>query len=225
MDSEVIREYERVAKGLRGMGISHEAKRREVLQLLRDWRAFHTPFGGAMPTDESHLRSAEYTSGGYIESGDEFHPHDRRRLAESMDYLRHALTLLRIEDFDAWLSLRRPYLSDTADFALVSEWREKARRGSEDARGVIELHDRGVGRLAGYLANTSLYVVFPKRMSSMREKQIERRNDELWSLYKTFRYSDGMSRNKAIEKASEHCGYGRSRGYEIVDGREGRRAS
>ncbi|CAA9417696.1 MAG: hypothetical protein AVDCRST_MAG03-2314 [uncultured Rubrobacteraceae bacterium] len=47
-------------------------------------------------------------------------------------------------------------------------------------------------------------------------------NDELFGLYKNFRYGDGLSRNKAIEKAAEHCGYGRSRGYEIVGIREGK---
>lgn len=47
-------------------------------------------------------------------------------------------------------------------------------------------------------------------------------NDELFGLYEIFRYGDGMSRNRTIEKAAEHCGYGRSRGYKIVEIREGK---
>jgi hypothetical protein len=40
--------------------------------------------------------------------------------------------------------------------------------------------------------------------------------------YGTFRYGDGMNRNKVIEQAAKHTGYDRSRGYQIVDIREGK---
>jgi hypothetical protein len=104
----------------------------------------------------------------------------------------------------------------------VAEWRRKAERGNEEAKGALELHDLALRVLAILLHGVDLYVVFPRRMTSREEKQVERRNDEFFSLYKRYRHEDGMSRNKAIETAAEHCGYGRSRGYEIVDLREGK---
>jgi hypothetical protein len=75
--------------------------------------------------------------------------------------------------------------------------------------------------LAMFLEDRNLYVVFPKRITSREEKQVDRMNDEFFGLYKTFRYGDGMSRNKAIEKAADHTGYSQSRAYEIVGLREG----
>jgi hypothetical protein len=47
-------------------------------------------------------------------------------------------------------------------------------------------------------------------------------NDEFLGLYKTFRYGDGMIDNRAIEKAADHTGYSRLRGYELVEVREGK---
>lgn len=76
--------------------------------------------------------------------------------------------------------------------------------------------------LAILLPGVDLYVVFPKRMTSREERQVERRNDEFFALYRRYRNVERMSRNKAIETAAEHCGYGRSRGYEIVELREGK---
>lgn len=76
--------------------------------------------------------------------------------------------------------------------------------------------------LAMFLEKERLHIVWPKRMTTREETQVDRMNDELFGLYKNFRYGDGLSRNKAIEKAAEHCGYGRSRGYEIVGIREGK---
>jgi hypothetical protein len=46
-------------------------------------------------------------------------------------------------------------------------------------------------------------------------------NEELFALYRTFRYADGMSRNRAIERATDHTGYSRVSAYEIVTLREG----
>jgi hypothetical protein len=59
-------------------------------------------------------------------------------------------------------------------------------------------------------------------MTSREEKQVERCNDEFFALYRRYRDEEKMSRNKAIETAAEHCGYSRSRGYEIADIREGK---
>ena len=175
-----------------------------------------------MPLDETGVADASYGPAGLIEAGQGFDKKHRTRLKKTYRDLDHALRLLKAADHDLWIALHRPYLSDTADPSIVAEWRRKAERGNEDAKGAVELHDLALRVLAILLHGVDLYVVFPKRMSTREEKQVDRMNDEFFALYKTFRYGDGMSRNKAIEKAAEHCGYGRSRGYEIVEVREGK---
>lgn len=202
----------------------NEAKKREVLQLLRDYRPWHTPHGGAMPLDETGVIDAAYGPAGLIQAGQAFESKHRKLLRETYRDLDHALNILKAADHDLWISLHRPYLSDIGDSSIVAEWRKKAERGNGEAQGAVELHDLAIRVLAILLYNVDLFVVFPKRMTSREEKRVERRNDELFALYKTFRYGDGMSRSKAIEKAAEYCGYGRSRGYEIVGLREGRPA-
>jgi hypothetical protein len=199
-----------------------ESKKREVLQLLKDYRAWHTPHGGAMPLDETGVMDASYGPAGLIEARQGFEKEHRARLTKTYRDLDHALKLLKAVYHDLWITLRRPYLSDTADLSVVAEWRRKAERGNKDAQGTVELHDLAVRVLAILLHGVDLYVVFPKRMTSREEKQVERRNDEFFALYRRYRDEERMSQNKAIETAAEHCGYGRSRGYEIVDLREGR---
>jgi hypothetical protein len=49
--------------------MASESKKREVLQLLRDYRAWHTPHGGAMPLDETGVADASYGPAGLIEAG------------------------------------------------------------------------------------------------------------------------------------------------------------
>lgn len=205
------------------MGI--EAKKREFLQLLKDYRSFHSAFGGALALDETHVRDASYGLAGLIEAGSEFAPRQRTALAESYQKLELALKVLKGEDFPAWLALLTPYLGDPGDPSVVARWREDAKKqppAGFTGRLFSERHDRAIEKLAGYLAEHELYVVWPKRMTSREEKQFERRNDEFFALYERYRFEDRMSRNKAIETAAEHCGYGRSRGYEIVDLREGK---
>jgi AraC-like DNA-binding protein len=92
-------------------------------------------------------------------------------------------------------------------------------------RRFLQRHDQAIEQLAENLEDTDLHVVFPKRMTSREEKQVDRGNYELFSLYRIFRDEEGMSRNKAIETAADHCGYGRSRAYEIVSIREGRESA
>jgi len=41
-------------------------------------------------------------------------------------------------------------------------------------------HDRAIRTLAGYLSKHDHAVMFPKRMISHEEKQMDHRNDELW---------------------------------------------
>ena len=68
--------------------------------------------------------------------------------------------------------------------SVVAGWRRKAERGNRDAKGAVELHDLAVRVLAILLYGVDLYVVFPKRMTSREEKQVERRNDEFFVPYR-----------------------------------------
>lgn len=129
--------------------------------------------------------------------------------------------MLRQEDFRAWMSLVTPYLGDPGDPSVVAEHRAKANEGLFSARLFVDRHERALRLLTMFLEKKRLHVVWPKRMTSREEKQVERRNDELYATYRRLR-EDGMMRGKAIETAAEHCGYGRSRGYEIVGIREGK---
>ena len=48
-------------------------------------------------------------------------------------------------------------------------------------------HDRAIRTLAGYLSKHDHAVMFPKRMISHEEKQIDHRNDELRGPYRRLR--------------------------------------
>lgn len=54
---------------MKGTKISSEAKQREVLQLLKDYRAYHSAYGGAMPLDETHAMDAAYGPAGIVNRG------------------------------------------------------------------------------------------------------------------------------------------------------------
>ena len=222
------------------------------MQLLRDYRAFHTAFGGARPFDETNVVDAAYGPAGYIGAGQAFDKADRRLLAESFAHLEHALTLLQKEHMAAYLVLLSPYLSDPADPSLVEAWRERERKWERERERLrqtkaktdaeraerqrrlaehekkkprlAEWHDLAVDKLAGYLERVDLYVAWPARMSSQQETQIERRNDELYALYRKLR-EEKMGKTKAVETAAEMCGYSERRAWEIVRSRESARAS
>lgn len=209
--------------------MASEAKKREVLQLLRDWRAWHTPHGGAMPLDETGLIDAAYGPAGLIQAGQVFEKRHRKLLRETYDYLDHALNILKTADHELWIALHRPYLSDAADSSIVVEWRKKAERGNEDAKGAVELHDLAIRVLAILLYNVDLFVVFPARMTSREEKDVERRNDEYFALYERLRddlLAGGLSQRsanrQAIRDAAQMSGYSEPRGYEIVRLRTGK---
>lgn len=199
-----------------------ESKRREVLQLLRDYRTWHTPHGGAMPLDETGVIDAAYGPAGLIQAGQAFHKRDRYLLKQTYRNLDHALSILKVADHDLWIVLHRPYLSDVGDSSIVAEWRKKAERGNEDARGAAELHDLAVRVLSILLYKVELHVVFPKRMTSQEDKEIDRRNDELYSLYRRFR-EEGKNKTTAVKDSASITGYSESRAWEIVKVRESAR--
>lgn len=125
-----------------------EAKRREILQLLKDYRPWHTPHGGAMPLDETGVIDAAYGPAGLIQTGQAFPRKDRRLLRETYEDLDHALNILKVADHDLWIALHRPYLSDAADASVVAEWRRKAGPIDEAEHGLRELlyRTRGSGK-------------------------------------------------------------------------------
>ncbi len=172
------------------------AKERDVLQLLKDYRAFVSPFGSAMPLDETHMVDAAYGPAGFVEAGAGYEERDVKLLAKSLRKLVLALKVLRGEDFDAWASLIEPYLSDPADPGSVDEMRRKVEKldaensrvraentrrekkgkpplpekvGHVIARQQLERHDRAIRRLSVYLRRERLHAVYPKLMSKREE--------------------------------------------------------
>lgn len=168
-----------------------------------------------MPLEETGLKDANYGPAGYVEAGQE-HRKNRELLAESYEALEHAITLLKAdgqEGFTCWLTLLGPYLGEPGDPSLVDVWRKRGYHGR------VEWHDRAVEKLAWYLRATDLFVVWPKRMTSQEEKQIERRNDELHALYQRLR-EDGKSKTQAVKDAAAMTGYSERRAWEIVGVRD-----
>ena len=167
-----------------------------------------------MPLDETGVVDAAYGPAGYIEAGMYYPKRDRGRLAKSYEDLGHAITIEKrtAEGFLAWVLLLEAYFGSEADPDVVNRWRRAG-----DYR--IVRHDAFVEHLAYHLRKTDLYVVWPKRMTSQEEKQIERRNDELYGMYKTLR-SEGRGKSQAVKEAATRCGYSERRAWDIVRTRE-----
>lgn len=196
--------------------MASESKKREVLQLLREYRAYWSPFGGARPLDETHVSEAAYGPAGYVETGMYYTKSQREALRQSYERLEYAITIEKAhpEGFLTWVLLQSSYFGDPADPSIVAEWRKTPGHR-------IRRHDSFVERLSHHLRNVDLSVVWPKRMSSREEKQVERMNDEFYSLYRRLR-EEGTKKRAAIQQAATMCGYSESRGYEIVRIRDGK---
>src|SRR4028118_2158126 len=76
---------------------------RDVEQLLKDYRAWHSAYGGARALEDTGVKDASYGPAGYIWTGAAFDRGDRRLLAESYEALEHALTMLKIRENHLWL--------------------------------------------------------------------------------------------------------------------------
>lgn len=206
--------------------MASESKRREVLQLLKEWRSFHSPFGGAFALEDATMKDASYGPAGFIEEGMEYPKKQRGRLKQSYQDLSHAIEIEKAttEGMAAWLLLHECYFGDPGDPAIVSEWRK-----ASDYR--IDYHDRFISRLADHLRHKDLYVIWPARMSVREETQLERRNDELFKEYeqlKAEKIREGLPERsanaQAVNIAATRHGYRRSRAYEIVQIRTGKKA-
>jgi hypothetical protein len=103
---------------------------------------------------------------------------------------------------------------------VVDDWRRKAERRYLSAARFVERHDAAIARLADYLKDEDLYAIFPRRISSRKETDVGKRNDEFYGLYRKL-IDAGETKRKAIQTAAEWCIYSEPRGYEIVRVREG----
>lgn len=183
-----------------------------------------------MATEDSHLRSAEYGPGGMVVEGAYYDRAEVADLKRSFADLEDALARLRNSDREAYYALIGPYLSDPADPSMVEDWRRKTKqivRGRlfvvRHERAVAN-HDLAIELLAMDLARRSLYVRWPKRMTSQEADSIEKRNQEVYETYLRFR-EDGMKKTRAIEEAAKIQDYSRSRVFVIVGLRDDARRS
>lgn len=193
-------------------------RERQVLQLLKDYRAWHTAYGGSLSAEDSHIRTAAYGPAALIETGAYWTRKERPRMEVSYWKLEHAITLMRESD-DAidrlcWLVLLNVYLGDSADPGVVGHWRKVKPE-------LANWHDEAVKRLTKPLLSHDLYVVWPQRMTSRQAKLVEQANDEMYNLYKTLR-GEGTPKSEAVEQAALLCGYGKTRAWKIVQTREGK---
>lgn len=181
------------------------SKQRDVLQLLKDYRAWHTPYGGAISPDESEgVAETSYGPAGYIEAGMAFEKHGRSLLAESMALLDEALGRLARENFVRWYVLREPYLDDAADSSLVDHWRAWAPQ-SDTCAAKLGLHDKAIATLAEYLEDVDLYPVYPKLMSEKERHDMARQNAEAYAIYQRVRVA-GNSERKSAEMTADALG-------------------
>lgn len=240
--------------------MSTEAKKREVLQLLKDWRTWHSAFGAAASTDAELNLDAKgsYGPAGMIFTGAEFDKTDRKLLEQSFLALWGSLTRMQrqasvgkhsscgycmpgdrdITGSSAYSALIEPYLSDPADFSIVQDLRDRVRKLDKEnkqrqrakpskppkvalvsPRRFLERHDAAIEWLAKDLQHEELHVVWPARMTSQEEKEIDRRNDELYALYARLR-DDGKKKTDAVKVAADMTGYSERRAWDIVTGRQ-----
>lgn len=189
-------------------------KMAEIEQLLKDYVAYHYPSSlqGTMNTEAQRPGPGSWPLAKlqYLERSP--------LLKKTYEHLDRALEQLRREHWPEWLLIRTAYLDPDTSPSKVAHWRKLA-KDHLGARLQLEMLEDGIRTLARYLADVELHVIWPQRMTSREEKQVERRNDELYAVYLRHR-EEGTSRGKAIEKAATECGYSPGRASKIVKLRE-----
>ena len=191
------------------------ATRQDVIQLLRDFRAFHTPYGGAAAMGEgANMADAAYGPSGLILRGQdhELGSGGLAALADSYYKLGHALRLLQGEDtrgMAAYLVLLHPYLGNPGDPSVVHIWH----RDGDNRWG---WHEYAIDRLYHYLRRHDLFVPQPSLMSEKEEKAVESQNAEILAVYERSRVA-GMRKAEAIRVAAELCRVGTDTVYRILD--------
>jgi len=209
-------------------------KERQVLQLLRDYLAYFSPFGGAAPLDDaSNITEASYGPAGIILAGMAFAPIDRQRLRYSYRKLNVALGILQRDHMALWVSLVEPYLKDEADPGIVSDWRvrlaqldaenqrrRKAKKPPKVAlvttRRMLERHDKAIERLAKYLRDVDLHYLPARIMSGQEEAKTERQNAEVYAVFQRLRVS-GLTQKAATELTAENFGVSTSMVERVVE--------
>lgn len=184
-----------------GSALSNEAKRRDVLELLRGYRAYHAIYGSAMALEDSHLRSADYGPSGLIRTGAMYYDEDGVNLtllAESYGHLDRALEQARESPddrvFSAWILLKSPFTGDPGDPSLYEKWKRTHPQTAQE-----------VDILVSWLARKmpdDLYVVFPRLMSEVEDKKIENQNAEINAIFHRIRATGKTERVAAEQTAA-----------------------
>lgn len=203
--------------------------------MLKDYRAFHSAFGGAIPLDETGVRDASYGPAGLITTGAGFEKNDVPGLTKSYKKLDQALKILQEMDFLAWAALQEPYFSDTADSSVVNRWRktldeldkENERRRKATPRRPekvahvymrlqLDRHERAVKTLARYLKGVDLHVVYPKLLSERERAAGEAHNAQVYAYYQRARVA-GRTHRGAISQTAVKFGISEDEAERIVE--------
>lgn len=104
--------------------------KKAVLQLLADFRAWHTAYGGTGGIINLQ-ELGEHGPAGLITEGMAFDKGDRKLLQESYEYLRRELYYEQRNHSGDWIALIEPYLADPADHTIVERWRRRANEQDE----------------------------------------------------------------------------------------------
>ena len=159
---------------------------------------------------------ASFGPAGYVETGMAFGDEAKTLLKESYVALDQALIMLQNGtplQRAGYLLLLSPYLGDPADPSLVTKWRDNP----SDCR--TEWHDRTIDEIAEILRAVDLYVAWPKRMQSLKPRDVEKLNTEFYTTYRKL-LDEGYKKTPAVEKAATLTDYGLTRAWEIVKHRE-----
>lgn len=168
--------------------MSSEERKNEILQLLRDYRVYWTPFGGAAALDETGVRDADYGPNGLVFTGAEFDREYRWLLRKSYHKLNVALNLLQRDHMKLWVSLVEPYLQDEADPGTVEDWRRRV--AALDAHN-IAVRKRNYQRQKAAKKNKKPPLVEHERVALVTMRRMLERHDEAVSrLAEYLRHAD-----------------------------------
>jgi hypothetical protein len=169
-----------------------EAKRREVTQLLREYRAYWSAFGGSTTMDEAQNmrgQAKSYGPAGYIEKGRYYLEYPKAYLDalhqsyEELEKAKRRVTR-RPKGMYAFLLLQDVYFGDPADWRIAQRWDEAKPR---DYRSPI--HQVFVGWLAQELRDVELHPIWPTPYSESEQATSARQNAEIYATYQRVRTS------------------------------------
>lgn len=171
----------------------------DVLNLLKDYQAWHAAFGGA---GEINLQAmGQFGPAGMIRKGAGFVganlTRDRwRALARSYQHLEEALEWLKRDHFAFWMVLKKPYTGDPGDPSIVERWRKSENNNS------IKWHDMAIALLCQYLKNTELFSVGTSHMSEEENRAVEDQYSEWVAVFGRLR-TKGFNEDQAVAQLAE----------------------